>query len=189
MLRRLIRQFSKLESQEDTFKLYIRKAETIDKEARERAEVLKGIRESLKATEDLDEVSQFIKNTRLLDKLFACRSSEKLQLVLEEAFHSVSKSFKDQEDKKKPELTPGSLTEKLMFVWDERPEIRLLDVPLVGLLRNIWTNSMTSTEFNFGTYKRITKEEDASYSPFFYGDIGDSVYISCLLYTSDAADE
>lgn len=79
-----------------------------------------------------------------------------------------------------PKLTPGALAEKLMVVWDERPEFKIWNHPLSMLLRSILIHPVTEVKASYGKYKRISKDMEVDYSPFFYGPFTDTTYLSLV---------
>ena len=178
----MIRHFSKVlrrfGSQEDVFKQYLRQAESIEKKAQQKAEEVKNktIQSLSYDFDSKDPVIEYIRNSKVISKLSSAKSSERVQVCLEEVLYDASKLHK--QDQSKP--SPGSVIEKLLILWDERPELKLIDSPLAGYLRTIWISPFTEVSEDFGEFRRITKDETTKVSPFFCGHFNDVMYTSLI---------
>lgn len=179
MYRRFLRSFS---GHENIFKQYLKQAEKIAEEAKIKADEVKQDTENIlgAVVSSVDPALRYLRSSRLIDKLITARSTEKMQLLLEEAFHDVSKNYKLKKDSESDLLTPNDLAEKLMILWDERPDLKILNVKPNSILRSIWINPITEVKDYFGKFQRITKDEEGEFSPFFYGEFGDSFYVSMV---------
>ena len=154
---------------DEVFKQFIRKAEEIDTKA------------PAAKNEDLSQneaINLFFLKNRITERLFKSKSERQVQLVLEESFLALNDRWHGERN---TTISSQALAERYLFMWSERPELKVLSFPVSDVYRNMLYNPITKTTNNYSKHhKRVTKDADAQVSPFFFTALDDNVYLSMI---------
>jgi len=172
MLRRLLRPFSEVQ---DSFLKYIRRAEEIDLKVKQ--EEQKKVPEAGPKPQQSESVNSILQKLMTFQQLSNARSRERVQLVLEEAFASVSQLYR-----KNPQGTVSvqALAEHLLFLWQDRPELRLVELGFNEVMRSILIAPVSDKSEYVGEFTRVTKATKQHLNPVVYGPLGSIAYLATI---------
>lgn len=172
MLRRLLRPFSEVQ---DSFLKYIRRAEEIDLKVKQ--EEQKKAPETGPKPQQSESVNSILQKLMTFQQLSNARSRERVQLVIEEAFASVSQQYR-----KNPQGTVSvqALAEHLLFLWQDRPELRLVELGFNEVMRSILIAPASEKAEYVGEFNRITKAAKQHLNPVVYGPLGSIAYLATI---------
>jgi hypothetical protein len=172
MLRRLLRPFSEVQ---DSFLKYIRRAEEIDLKVKQE-EQKKGPDSGPKPQQS-ESVNSILQKLMTFQQLSNARSRERVQLVIEEAFASVSQQYR-----KDPQgsVSVQALAEHLLFLWQDRPELRLVELGFNEVMRSILIAPASEKMEYVGEFSRVTKAAKQQLNPVVYGPLGSIAYLATI---------
>ena len=154
---------------DEVFKQFIKKAEEID------------IKAPISSKEELSQneaINLFFLKNRITERLFKSKSHRQVQIVLEESFLALNDMWHNEQKKS---ISANALAERYLFMWSERPELKVLNFPVSDVYRSMFYQPLTKTTNNYSKqHKRVTKEGEAQVSPFFFTALDDNIYLSMI---------